>query len=222
MHQGIGEEQKQAKLHSASFSLVVLKSQVFLWKTLPSSCEKCIAYSSKACYEKSILCWFAANRKQVSSFVPFAWRQRKKNEEELNPCRCHLKSVLYFLHFKKPTPTSWPDHFYSIFMLTFPHCKTHRGDTYKRKSEGRKKKKTFHVQPNLLPTASLNISFFGEADVGCNLAQSLRTKMPAPFWKSLISRSHSHLLWNSPLRAYVLLLNSCVCCVCAHKCVGVG
>ena len=35
--------------------------------------------------------------------------------------------------------------------------------------------------PNLLPTASLNISFFGGADVGCNLAQSLRTKMPAPF-----------------------------------------
>ena len=87
---------------------------------------------------------------------------------------------------------------------------------------GGKKKKTFHVQPNLLPTASLNISFFGEADVGCNLAQSLRTKMPAPFWKCLISRSHSHLLWNSPLRAYVLLLNSCVCCVCAHKGVGVG
>ena len=24
---------------------------------------------------------------------------KKKNEEELNPCRCHLKSVLYFLHF---------------------------------------------------------------------------------------------------------------------------
>ena len=149
------------------------------------------------------------------------WERIKKNEEELNPCRCHLKSVLYFLHFKKPTPTSWPDHFYSIFMLTFPHCKTHRGDTYKHKSEGRGKK-TFHVQPNLLPTASLNISFFGGADVGCNLAQSLRTKMPAPFWKGLISRSHSHLLWNSPMCTYVLLLNSWVCCVCVQKCVRVG
>ena len=173
---------------------------------------------------KTILCCFAANRKQVSPFVPFPLRKRKKKKMKRSLIHVDATWNLYFISSILKNLHQLADQtiFIPYLCWHFPTAKpTGEILTNTRVRGGKKKQKTFHVEPNLLPIASLNISFFGGADVGCNLAQSLRTKMPAPFWKGLISRSHSHLLWNSPMCTYVLLLNSWVCCVCVQKCVGV-
>lgn len=43
-----------------------------------------------------------------------------------------------------------------------------------------REREAFRVRPELLPTASLNISFFGGADVCYNLVQGLRKKCLLP------------------------------------------